>query len=120
MLKYLVNYFSDYLVDSVYREVEYRSRSLSDPTISQRVKRESTFQEDSFRIMANTERRRRLEVEKKLEKRICGQQLELHFPELLPLYTGKDILDVGDDSSSTTSTWDEGNVWLVSLLTFTH
>ena len=74
-------------------------------------KPESTFQEESFRIMANTERKRRLEAEKKLEKLTYGRNLDPVFPELLPLYTGKIAIseDAGDDSSSTASTWDEGN-----------
>ena len=72
-------------------------------------KPESTFQEESFRIMANTERKRRLEAEKKLEKLISGRNLDPVFPELLPFYADKISEDAGDDSSSTASTWDEGN-----------
>ena len=71
-------------------------------------KPESTFQEESLRIMANTERKRRLEAEKRLEKHISGQNLDLVFPELHPFYTGTISEDVGDDSSSNASTWDEG------------
>lgn len=96
-------------VDDVYKRVECRPRSLSDPTIiSQLRKPDNTFQEESFRIMANSERKRRLDAEKKLDKLISGLQLDLRFPELL--FTGKNSQDPGDDSSSTTSTWDEEEV----------
>ena len=45
-----------------------------------------------------------------LDKFKSGQSLELRFPELLQLDTDKNSEDVsGDDSSSTTSTLDEGN-----------
>ena len=62
--------------------------------------------------MANTERKRRLDAEKKLDKLISGQRLDLPFPELLQLGTDQNSQDPGDDSSSTTSTstWDEGNL----------
>ena len=110
---YCIVLFVCLLVDDVYKRVECRPRSLSDPTIiSQLRKPDNTFQEESFRIMANSERKRRLDVEKKLDKHISGLQLDLHFPELL--FTGKNSQDPGDDSSSTTSTWDEGD--LQSLL----
>ena len=59
--------------------------------------------------MANTERKRRLDAQKKLDKVISGQYLERRFPELLQLNdTGKNFHDFGDDTSSTTSTLDEG------------
>ena len=69
--------------------------------------------------MANTERKRRLDAQKELDKVVSGQYLELRFPELFQLNdTGKKTQDAGDDTSSTTSTLDEGtcNLNLLVLL----
>ena len=90
--------------------MEQRPRSVSDPTHGLRGKLVNTFQEESFRLMATTEKKRRLHAEKQLDKFKSDQLLELRFPELLQLDTDKNSEDVsGDDSSSTTSTLDEGN-----------
>lgn len=102
-------YFS--VVNELYDVVEQRPRSVSDPTHSLPGKSVNTFQEESFHLMATTEKKRRLHAEKQLEKFKSGQMLELRFPELLQLDTSdKNSQGVsGDDSSSTTSTLDEGN-----------
>ena len=104
-----------FTVDQVFESVEQRPHSLSDPVIKQLRKPENTFQQRSLHIVADTERRKRLEAENKLKGLIAGQSLELHFPEL-QLYVDKsyqdnaahDGADESDDNSSTTSTLDEG------------
>ncbi|XP_020604805.1 uncharacterized protein LOC110043668 isoform X2 [Orbicella faveolata] len=103
--------------DQLLEGVKQRPRSLSDPVIKQLEKPENTFQQQSLHIVADTERRKRLEAEKKLKKLIAGQSLELRFPEL-QLYADKsfqdktahDGADESDDNSSTTSTLDEEEV----------
>lgn len=82
-----------------------RPRSFSDPTQGQAERPLNSFQEESFRLMATTEKKRRLHAEKQLDKFKTGQMLELHFPELCQLDTDKNSQD---DNSSTTSTLDEG------------
>lgn len=107
-------------VDQLLEGVKQRPRSLSDPVIKQLEEPENTFQQQSLHIVADTERRKRLEAEKKLKKLIAGQSLELRFPEL-QLYADKsyqdktahDGADESDDNSSTTSTLDEGDVFLM-------
>lgn len=95
-------------VEELYKGVKQRPRSLSDPRHSRLGKPENSFEKESFRIMANTERKRRLDAQKKLDKVVSGQYLELRFPELFQLNgTGKKTQDAGDDTSSTTSTLDE-------------
>lgn len=95
-------------VNELYDVVEQRPRSVSDPTHGLPGKLVNTFQEESFHLMATTEKKRRLHAEKQLDKLKSGQSLELRFPELLQLDTDKNSEDVsGDDSSSTTSTLDE-------------
>lgn len=108
------------IVDQLLEGVKQRPRSLSDPVVKQLEKPENTFQQQSLHIVADTERRKRLEAEKKLKKLIAGQSLELRFPEL-QLYADKsfqdktahDGADESDDNSSTTSTLDEGDVFLM-------
>lgn len=108
------------IVDQLLEGVKQRPRSLSDPVIKQLEEPENTFQQQSLHIVADTERRKRLEAEKKLKKLIAGQSLELRFPEL-QLYADKsyqdktahDGADESDDNSSTTSTLDEGDVFLM-------
>ena len=98
-----------FIVDQTFERVKQRPRSLSDPKLNQCEKPENTFQQESLHIVANTERKRRLHAENKLEKLQSGQSLELKFPELQP-FTGKKSQDTyGDDNSSmTSSTSDEG------------
>jgi len=106
-------------VDQLFEGVDQqRPRSLSDPVIKKLKNPENTFQQQSLHIVAGTERKRRLEAEKKLKKLIAGQSLDLHFPEL-QLYADKsykddaahdDADDESDDNSSTTSTLDEEEV----------
>ena len=92
---------------------------MSDPTHGLPGKLVNTFQEESFRLMATTEKKRRLHAEKQLDKFKSGQSLELRFPELLQLDTDKNSEEVsGDDSSSTTSTLDEGNPKLLVYRTY--
>lgn len=97
---------------------------MSDPTISHLKNPENSLQEESLRIVANTERKRRLDAEKKLQQLTAGQSLELHFPELQPFiaksYKGDTTADganESDDNSSTTSTLDEGNKAWFTLAT---
>ncbi|KAL9984602.1 hypothetical protein ACROYT_G006915 [Oculina patagonica] len=104
-------------VDQIFKAVEQRPRSLSDPIINQIKKPDSTFQHESLHIVAKTERKRRLDAEKKLEKLVAGQSLELHFPELQEYIdknyqddTAADGANESDDNSSTTSTLDEEEV----------
>ena len=108
-----------FIVDQLFEGVEQRPRSLSDPVIKQLKNPENTFQQQSLHIVACTEKKRRLEAERKLKKLIAGQSLDLRFPEL-KLYADKsykhdaahdDADDESDDNSSTTSTLDEGNVF---------
>lgn len=98
-------------VDQTFERVKQRPRSLSDPKLNQCEKPENTFQQESLHIVANTERKRRLHVENKLEKLQSGQSVELNFPEL-QLFTGKKSQHTyGDDNSSmTSSTSDEEDV----------
>lgn len=101
-------------VDQIFKDVEQRPRSLSDPIINQFKKPEHTFQQESLHIVAKTERKRRLDAEKKLQQLIAGQSLELHFPELQEYIDKNDTAaadgaNESDDNSSTTSTLDEGN-----------
>ena len=111
-----------FTVDQVFESVEQRPRSLSDPVVKQLRKpvTQNTFQQQSLHIVADTERRKRLEVENKWKRLTAGQSLELpSFPEL-QLYADKsyqdnaahDGADESDDNSSTTSTLDEGEVFL--------
>ena len=109
-----------FIVDQLFEGVEQRPRSLSDPVIKHVKKLENTFLQQSLRIVADTERKRRLEAEKKLKKHIAGQSLELHFPEL-QLYADKSYKDDAahddaDDNSSTTSTLDEGNFFYLIII----
>lgn len=67
------------LVNELYDVVEQRPRSVSDPTHGLPGKLVNTFQEESFRLMATTEKKRRLHAEKQLDKFKSGQSLELTF-----------------------------------------
>ena len=99
-----------FTVDQIFQGVEQRPRSLSDPITNQLKTPENTFQQQSFHIVANTERKRRLDAEKKLQQLMSGQSLELQFPELRHFTdkTAADGANESDDNSSTTSTLDEG------------
>jgi len=111
-----------FIVDQLFEDVKQRPRSLSDPVIRQLKKPENTFQQQSLHIVADTERKKRLEAEKKLKKLIAGQSLELRFPEL-QIYADKSYQDIeaddgadeSDDNSSTTSTLDEGDLFFSSF-----
>lgn len=97
-------------VDKVYKVASCKPRRFSYPMVDYLGKDESVFQEKSLRILANTERKRRMEAEKKLEKLLSVHQLDrlLVFNELLQVQNTKDVTD---DSSSTSSTsWDEEEV----------
>ena len=103
------------LVDKVYKVASCKPRRFSYPMVDYLGKDESVFQEKSLRILANTERKRRMEAEKKLEKLLSVHQLDrlLVFNELLQVQNTKDVTD---DSSSTSSTsWDEGMTFTVTL-----
>ncbi|XP_068711733.1 uncharacterized protein [Montipora foliosa] len=89
--------------DKVYKVASCKPRRFSYPMVDYLGKDESVFQEESLRILANTERKRRMEAEKKLEKLLSVHQLDrlLVFNELLQVQNTKDVTD---DSSSTSST----------------
>ncbi|XP_068744238.1 uncharacterized protein [Montipora capricornis] len=90
-------------VDKVYKVASCKPRRFSYPMVDYLGKDESGFQEESLRILANTERKRRMKAEKKLEKLLSVHQLDrlLVFNELLQVQNTKDVTD---DSSSTSST----------------
>jgi len=120
----LLSVFMPFIVDQLFEDLEQRPRSLSDPVIRQLKKPENIFQQQSLHIVADTERKKRLEAEKKLKKLIAGQSLELRFPEL-QMYADKSYQDIdteaddgadeSDDNSSTTSTLDEGDLFFSSF-----
>ncbi|XP_068744239.1 uncharacterized protein [Montipora capricornis] len=89
--------------DKVYKVASCKPRRFSYPMVDYLGKDESGFQEESLRILANTERKRRMKAEKKLEKLLSVHQLDrlLVFNELLQVQNTKDVTD---DSSSTSST----------------
>ena len=109
-----------FIVDQLFERIEQRPRSLSDPVINPLKKPENTFLQQSLHIVADTERKRRLQAEKKLEKLYAGQSVDLPFPELKHAEKSNqdnaahDAGDESDDNSSITSTSDEGIVFFIS------
>ena len=109
-----------FIVDQLYEDIEQRPRSLSDPVINPLKTPENTFLQQSLHIVADSERKRRLQAEKKLEKLTAGQSVDLRFPELKHAEKSNqdndahDAADESDDNSSTTSTSDEGTVYFIS------
>ena len=107
-----------FIVDQLFEGIEQRPRSLSDPVINPLKRPENTFLQQSLHIVADTERKRRLHAEKKLEKLTAGQFVDLPFPELKHAQKSSqdnvahDAGDESDDNSSITSTSDEGTVFL--------
>ena len=111
-----------FIVDQLFEGIEQRPRSLSDPVINPLKKPENTFLQQSLHIVADTERKRRLQAEKKLEKLNAGQSVDLPFPELKHAEKSNqdnsvhDAADESDDSSSITSTSDEGIVFYFMII----
>lgn len=103
-------------VDQLFEGIKQRPRSLSDPVINPLTRPENTFLQQSLHIVADTERKRRLHAEKKLEKLTAGQFVDLPFPELKHAQKSSqdnvahDAADESDDNSSITSTSDEEEV----------
>ena len=57
-----------FIVDQLYEDIEQRPRSLSDPAINPLKTPENTFLQQSLHIVADSERKRRLQAEKKIGK----------------------------------------------------